>query len=164
MDGEGETPMSRVLRSGDRALLDFVIRHEQTPVEEDSGKSHLQRAAYWGLENAVRVLVDSGGDVDERDPDGETALHKAVREGHIDVVRALIEQGANVNALNSWGMAPLHWTALNGREDIAELLIEHGADLNLRDTYVGNMTPLAVALLMGYEHLAETMHIHGGAT
>lgn len=163
MDEEGETPVSRAMRSGHAALRSLL---ERAQAEECAGvlagASLLQQAAYWGLGNAVRTLIDRGANPSERDMRGETPLHKAARRGHREVVRALVEKGAEVDARNALGMTTLHWTALNGRGDIAELLIESGADVNARDQFTGGLTPLAMAKLMEYEEVAEVLGRHGG--
>lgn len=164
MDTEGETPMSRAMKSGHVALTEFMLRQEKedTP-EHAAGETLLQRAAYWGMEQAVRKLLAGGADPGERDDFGETPLHKAVRRGHKEAVKALIESGADVNEVNKDGMSILHWVALNGRDDVAEMLLSYGADVNVRDDFAGGMTPFAVAKLMGYEELAELMGAHGGS-
>ena len=98
MDTEGETPMSRALKSGHMALTEFMLRQERDDMPEyAAGETLLQRASYWGMDQAVRKLLAGGADPMERDDIGETALHKAARRGHADTVRALIESGADVN-------------------------------------------------------------------
>ena len=163
MDAEGETPMSRAVKSGHLALTTFMLRqrHEDAPENSGSG-SLLQRAAYWGLEHAVQRLLEGGADPSERDQRGETPLHKAARRGHLSAVEALLESGADVNVATSSGMTTLHWAALNGREDLAELLLENGAAVNARERLSGGLTPLAMAKLMGYEELAEYLGSRGG--
>jgi len=163
-DEEGETPMSRALKSGYGALTDFMLRQEEEEAEAETAEkeSRLQRAAYWGLGDAVQRLLDAGADPDEVDPTGETALHKAVREGHRDVVEVLLSKGADVNARNELGLSPLHWAALTGRTDLIELLLEHGAQPDIADTHMGGFTPLAVAKIMGYHDAADVLASHTG--
>ena len=163
MDAEGETPMSRALKSGQRTLQEIMIRQELADApDRGAGDTLLQRASYWGMENAVRKLLAGGANPDERDETGETPLHKATRRGHVNSVRALIENGADVNDMDGFGMSSLHWVALNGRSDVAEILLSSGADVNIRDNYVTNMTPLAVAKMMGYEDIASLIGEYGG--
>jgi ankyrin repeat protein len=163
MDADGETPVSRAAKSGHLALMELMTRQrEEDAPEVSAGDSLLQRAAYWGLDNAVRKLLDGGANPAERDRRGETALHKAARRGHLDAVEMLLGSGVDVNEANQYGMTALHWVALNGRCDVAECLLAAGADPNTRDGYTGGLTPLAVAKLMGYEELAALLGEHGG--
>ena len=163
MDAEGETPMSRALKSGHRGLQEIMVRQEMADApDRGAGDTLLQRAAYWGMENAVRKLLDGGADPGERDEVGETPLHKAARRGHANSVKALIESGADVNEMDGYGMSCLHWVALNGRGDLAELLLSSGAHANTRDYGATCMTPLAVAKMMGYEEIASLIGEFGG--
>lgn len=163
MDADGETPVSRASKSGHLALMELMTRQrEEDAPEVSAGDSLLQRAAYWGLDNAVRKLLDGGANPAERDKRGETALHKAARRGHPEAVEMLLRSGADVNEPNQYGMTALHWVALNGRVDVARQLLDAGADPNARDRYTGGLTPLAVAKLMGYEELAEVLGDYGG--
>jgi ankyrin repeat protein len=41
-------------------------------------------------------------------------------------------------------------------------LIDHGADINQRERYTGKLTPMAMALLMGYDDVVELMASRGG--
>jgi len=163
MDEQGETPLSRAYKSGHGALVALVQQYEdENQPSKVAGLPPLQRAAYWGLENAVRRMLDSGADPSERDEQGETPLHKAVRQGHRVTVQLLLEHGANANSPDNMGMTTLHWAALSGHQEVAELLLEKGAEVNVRDGFAGGLTPLSVAKLMGYDELAETIGQHGG--
>lgn len=163
MDADGETPMSRALKSGHLALTELMLRQrdDDAPVASPDG-SLLQRAAYWGLDNAMRKLLAGGADPSERDRQGETPLHKAVRRGHRQAVETLIGNGANVNAVSDHGLTSLHWVALTGRSNLARILIERGADVNVREDFAGGLTPLAMAKLMGYEEVADVIGQNGG--
>ncbi|MCC6152980.1 MAG: ankyrin repeat domain-containing protein [Candidatus Hydrogenedentes bacterium] len=163
MDNDGETPMSRALKSGHRGIQEVMMRQELADApDRGAGDTLLQRAAYWGMENAVRKLLATGADPDERDVTGETPLHKAARRGHTNSVQALIESGADVNEMDSLGMSSLHWVAMNGRVDVAEILLSAGADVNSRDYSYTSMTPLGVAKLMGYDEVADLIGAYGG--
>jgi len=163
MDDHGETPMSRAVKCGHRALLEIII--EQGDRDSDARPKNdtaLHRAAAWGILEIVRKKVEEGSvEVDERDERGETPLHKATRMGHFNTVRELIRLGADLNAGDTLGLRPLHWTAVTGREDIARLLLHHKANPNARDRFAGGLTPLALAKLLGRDEFAEVLGEYG---
>ena len=65
------------------------------------------RQAYGNLP-AVRALLESGEDVNKRDPElGQTALHLAAYFDKPVTLKVLIEAGADVNAQMSNGATPL---------------------------------------------------------
>jgi ankyrin repeat protein len=55
----------------------------------EDGWTALHRAARYGHEAVVRLLVEQGADVEAWDRDGWTALYHAVENGHEAVVRLL---------------------------------------------------------------------------
>ena len=93
----------------------------------------------------IKVLIDSGTDVNAGDKLGETPLHDAVVRGYRDIAVLLIEKGADVNARDVRGLTPVHAAAWRGYQDIVALLITKGADINARDQ--DGVTPLHTAAL-----------------
>ncbi len=60
--------------------------------------SPLHEATFAGDVELVRLLIENGADVDDRDVQGVTPLNLAIRAGHADIARVLIANGADVNA------------------------------------------------------------------
>ena len=56
----------------------------------------------------MKVLVQSGADVNAVNRDKETALHVAANNGHVDVVKVLVQNGVDVNAVNKDKETPLY--------------------------------------------------------
>jgi ankyrin repeat protein len=56
-----------------------------------NGFTSLHFASENGRESVVRLLLDRGADVGERDGEGKTALLLAGQQGHEDVVQLLVE-------------------------------------------------------------------------
>ena len=76
-----------------------------------SGLTLLMRAARYGHERVVELLLQHGADVNLQDSDGITALMFAARYGHERVVDLLIRHGAELNLQDSVGGAALMWAA-----------------------------------------------------
>ena len=66
----------------------------------------LHQEAIIGEEEAVKMLLLRGFDIDEQDEDKNTALHLAAREGKEDIVNLLLSVGANSNIKNSMRQDP----------------------------------------------------------
>lgn len=163
MDDSGETPITRVTKCGFRELAELMLSQEaHEKGEEATKRSRLSTAAYWGLGNVVRELLDEGASPDETDEYGDLPLHRVSRNGHTEAMVTLLEHGADVNKPNKDGLTALHWVAMNGREDLARLLLEEGADANAIETHTGRLTPTSIAVLLGYDSLADLMMEHGG--
>jgi len=154
LDDKCQSPMSRAVQGGHMALTELLLRQEiEDRTQSLEGSSLLHKAASLGLEEAAERLLSEFTDPNGLDKYGETPLHKAARHGQYRVAELLVRYGANPNAANVFGLTPLHWVALNGREDIAELLLGAGADAHLADEYLDGLTPISLALIMGYGHL-----------
>ncbi|CZR67458.1 uncharacterized protein PAC_17357 [Phialocephala subalpina] len=59
--------------------------------------SALWFAARFGLARIVRLLLQSGVDIDGKTFYGETALHEASSRGHLAIVQLLLDNGADIN-------------------------------------------------------------------
>lgn len=56
----------------------------------------------------VKLLIDSGADVNARDESHSTPLHMASLSGSAESVQLLIENGADVTAQDQSNRTPLH--------------------------------------------------------
>ena len=130
------------------------------------GKSYystpsMHYAANSGNLPAVRALLESGGDVNKREPKARlTALHFAAYNDEPVTLKALIEAGADVNAQDSQGCTSLSFAAQQDNPMIVMELIKAGADVNLARH--DGATPLLMAAQNGHEGCAAVL-IHAGA-
>ncbi|KAF5242673.1 hypothetical protein FANTH_8582 [Fusarium anthophilum] len=99
-------------------------------------------AARSGNEDAVKLLIRHGSNVNVETLDGQTPLTIATTHGHEKIAQILIDKGANVDqpSLYSWSfLGPMLRTtalciaAVEGHADIARLLLAHGADIEFEN-------------------------------
>jgi len=99
----------------------------------------------------VRLLLDKGTDVNERDDYQYMPLHRALEKGRGDIAKMLLDKGADIEAKSESGGTALKtaiWYAgWNDYKDIVEMLLKKGADVNAKD-YEGN-SPLMTAISTG---------------
>ena len=96
-------------------------------------------AAREGDTETLKALIESGVDVNSKDPTGNTPLHWA---SNSETAELLISLGADIDARDEYGHTPLH-DADNA--DVADTLVAHGADVNAVDS--GGDTPLHWAII-----------------
>jgi ankyrin repeat protein len=121
------------------------------------GLSYLHRAAQFGRNDIVDLLLQHGADVNDRAHNdlANTPLLCAVIGHHIDTVRLLVTRGADVTLPNSAGATPLHKAAIAGDCPTLRLLLAHGARVDARNS--GGQTPLVHAQYLGHAEAAALL-------
>jgi uncharacterized protein len=98
------------------------------------GFTALHYAAFFGQEEAARILLERGAEVGVVARNATihvTPLHSAASGAHPGIVRLLLERGADPNAGQDGGFTPLHSAAANDDRESVEALLEAGADAKL---------------------------------
>ncbi len=110
-------------------------RYEQTAL-----MAAAQYSSNGSSSDAVKLLIESGADLDCKDTDGYTALMYSAVYSHgtssLDTVKSLVEAGCDINAQNSDGNTALYWACWSGcysSPETVQYLIDNGADVDLRD-------------------------------
>jgi ankyrin repeat protein len=72
-------------------------------VKSSDGTGGMLLAAQSRKLEAVKLMVELGGDVNEQRPGGGTALHTATRFGDNEMIQFLVDKGADLNAKDRFG-------------------------------------------------------------
>lgn len=116
-----------------KQLLDDQI-HADSKNYLDEGRPVLHQAVNLGHEEMVKLLLDSGADVNiEHHDDERTALHIAAGKGNDKLVQLLLDRGANVNAADSVGLTVLHAAVLGRTPSTVRMLLRYGANVDARN-------------------------------
>ena len=149
---QGHTQQIEELIAGNRSLASGLSSDGWTPL-------HL--AAFFGKDDAARLLLNKGAQVDARSTNAmqNTPLHAAAAGKHAAVVKLLIERGASVNARQHGGWTALHAAAQNGDVEMARALVDAGADVQSRAE--NNQTPLDLALTKAQQAMVDYLESNG---
>lgn len=99
-------------------------------------------AAMRGDLEAVRTLLERGGDPNAAQGDGMTGLHWAAEQGSEELARVLVDAGATLEPRTRLGAyTPLHLAARGGHLGVVRVLLEGGAS-PAAPTTTGAVTPL----------------------
>ena len=128
--------------------------------ELNDGFTPLHHAAYEGHKKLIKIIVESGTNINATSDKRVTPLNTAVGMGLIDCVELLINLGANLNEKDGEGWTALHLSSYSGKIEIVKLLIDKGADINAQD--VDGETPLNRA--ENEKEIADLLRKHGGKT
>src|ERR1700730_2700325 len=129
-------------QSGDALRLRDLLQSNSTlaNTENNDGLTPLGYAAHFGHQEAVRVLLEYGADIDAISHSkisyipSNTALHAAIAgERNMDVIKVLLKHNAETRIFDSNGHTSLHTAAFHDDNiEIIRLLIEHGAQVNVK--------------------------------
>jgi ankyrin repeat protein len=112
-------------------------------------------AAYFGVQEAVHILIQQGQNVDLNDSYGGTALSYAADRGHGAVVQLLLNNGADTESADRNGRTPLLRAVASRHDGVVRLLLNEGADTESAD---GNgRTPLLWAVSNGHESIVQLL-------
>ena len=107
-----------------------------------SGSDHSGRRR---PDEAVRLLLEKGAEVNIKGPGGFTALMLAASNGHAETVRLLLEKGADLNAKTRLGQTALVLASQAGRSDAVKVLSEKGARLDTKaDAFTDGITQMGL--------------------
>ena len=136
------------VRSADAGAFEKLMkRHpEMMKAADNAGSTLLHHAAGFGTIASMKLLLDSGADVNVKNRRASTPLHWAIHDEA--KVRVLIERGAAINAKQADGRTPLYQAASLGKGNaILRLLLENGGDPAL--STAAGQTPLMAASARG---------------
>lgn len=95
--------------AGDTERLHDAIQSSEIAVgavSPDTGASLLTVAVFLGHTDMVKMLVDAGADVNQRNQDQGTALHSAAFVGRSEEAAILLQAGADADAVGANGQTP----------------------------------------------------------
>jgi ankyrin repeat protein len=118
----GETPLMMAALKGQTELCRKLIARGAKL--ERSGWTPLHYAASGEQIAVVRLMLDSGAEIDSRSPNRTTPLMMAARYGAEDMVVLLLARGANAALRNDRDLTAFDFATTAGREELAKRIAE----------------------------------------
>jgi ankyrin repeat protein len=139
-NSSGLTVMDAACFNGEIEMMKLLLKHGYDLKRSNRyGKTPLHNSCDSnGGKRTVKLLIDSGANVNSKDSDGRTPLYFAVVRGVFSVVKLLVENGADIN-IKVNGNTAFQTTIRKFRNffpdypKIAEYLIKSGANVNEED-------------------------------
>jgi ankyrin repeat protein len=120
----------RAIRANDLATLTSLCKTNPATVRDRLDYTPLHYAAVYGSTEAVRTIINAGGDPNARNKTESTPLMYAAWS--LERTRLLVEKGGDVNAKATDGSTPLSVAlGVPDNEATVHFLVDKGADVKL---------------------------------
>ncbi|XP_028407753.1 ankyrin repeat and EF-hand domain-containing protein 1-like [Dendronephthya gigantea] len=114
---------------------------------------NLSDAVKFGDLESIKLAINNGTPVNQRDKYYKTPLMIACLYGKITIAHALLDMGADLKSRDNFFWTPLHHACHCGQLDIVKLLLERGADIDAKAINGG--TPLLRAIESSKENVVS---------
>ncbi len=123
-------------------LRDLLKNCDSKELKLNDNISFLSIACMNEQINTVKLLIEKGCDVNEKDHNGKTILHEMCRKGNVDITKLLINNGAKLNEQSNTGKTELFYGIEPIKEnsiEIIKILLKNGANINVKDKNEGTL-------------------------
>lgn len=113
-----------------------IILNEKININEKydfTDDSALHFASIYGNLEAMKILIEFGANINQKNYNNETSLHYAVYNGRLEIVKFLITLEININEKNNYGVSPLRIASYGGYFEIVKILVENCANITIGD-------------------------------
>ena len=105
----GHTSLQAASQNGHLDVIKVLLKYSaDVEIEDKDGDRAVHHAAFGDEPAVIRLLAQSGADLNARNKRRQTALHIAVNKGHNNVVKTLLELRCHPSLQDSEGDTPMH--------------------------------------------------------
>ena len=98
--------------------------------EDSYGRTNVYWATVKGKTEALKLLLQYGGDPNRANKHDYTPVHDAANRGIIEPLQLLLQYGGDPNRADTDGNTPVHHAADRGNTEALQLMLQHGGDPN----------------------------------
>lgn len=124
-------------------LISRAISQNYFNLMDNESRTALMCAVLSKKDDILKMLIDFGGDVQLKGPEGMTVLHIAAKLGNLTAVEIILNRAVNtmsrlkfdkfLNCFDDGNWSALFWAVEYGCKEIVSCLLQSGAGVNLRD-------------------------------
>jgi ankyrin repeat protein len=150
IDGSGNCPMHIAAKYGNANIISKILTINKLDIDilnEENKETALFIAAKNGYEEASKLLIDHGANINYVEPETEMRIADATIVGsNLKILNYLLSENPNILEItNSFGATPIHYAVGANKLDLVIHLLDKGVDVNTRDEK--GLSPLHIAIL-----------------
>lgn len=162
--GSGETPLMMAAVYGCRDAVQTLLRDKQclraVDLQDSVGRGALHRAVITASPECVRMLLEAGASVEQRDFFDRTQLHylalsEADQQAAHEVIHLFEERNGHLDARGSYGRTTLMEAVVQNNVPVLRALVDAGASLNTTTINSHNI----LHLIACYAHLEAMSYL-----
>ncbi|CAH0387286.1 unnamed protein product [Bemisia tabaci] len=147
---QGFTDIVKFLIENGAEVKDFIKAFENTPLHFAVLNNKLE---------LIKILLDKGVSIDEKNQHCQTPLLIAIEKGFVEIAKFLVKNGAQVNAANNGNSdTPLHFAVQHNSSELVEMLVKCAVVDAMNEKH---QTPLLLAAEKGYVEIAKLLLMNG---
>ena len=140
----GKTALIYACNNCDFDMIQMLIWYNADVNITDNYKSTALMYASNGDSSIIKLLIESGADVNAQNLDGKTAImYNVLNTADVNTIDTFISLGADLNIQDIHGYSVLMYASILDYKNLVTMFIENGANVNKRNNY--NKTALTMA-------------------
>ncbi|GES66632.1 ankyrin repeat protein [Aspergillus terreus] len=145
---DGISPLAKA--TSQWRVLNRLLQHERIDVNfcTSDGRTSIFSAVKCPQSDSLRLLINKGALLDQRDNDGRTPLSFAAELGRLEHVKILVEANADIDSVDSNSWTPLFWALWRQHLEPAKYLLSN-QDVHNDHRDIKGRTPLGLAAETG---------------
>ncbi|MBN9691389.1 MAG: ankyrin repeat domain-containing protein [Verrucomicrobia bacterium] len=130
------TPLAVAVGEQQLEMVQLLLEHDALPdlAGKATGWTPLHVAAFEGLFQLAKRLVDCGADVNAKDSGGQTPFMDSTHSPNLETAFFLIDHGADLEAAESDGTTCLMWAVMSENAKLVTEVLKHGVNVNALDS------------------------------
>lgn len=156
----GKTMLYHLVKSKNSEAVEFLIDRKVPITGGDSDTTLLMFSVLNKDAAMVKLLIESGVNLNKQNNTGETALFLAAHRGYVHIANMLLDKGADYLLSTNMKWSPLMEAADRGYLPIVKLLLSKDT-VSINQLSSDSFTPLMAAATNGHEELVEFLLENG---
>ena len=132
-DSNGMTPLHFAAMFKDPAIADLLLKNGAKIVKNRHGNSPLFSSIYYGNLETTKLVLQNGGDLNEKSSRGLSLIYPAIISKNIDLMKYLNDKGLDFKTIDSFGKNMVYYAFSRADIPTIKYLMDLGLEYQLEE-------------------------------